>query len=142
MILQLQSVMCSLVFLQLQNNMLYQVDTARLASLARAKRGSLTLREAAEGITKSVGPVSVGTLLRVEQQRLPDLQVFLHFCNWLDVSPAQLLYCPSSPVAAPAESPSAMVARLLRADARLEPAMANVLAIMVEATYANLATHE
>lgn len=122
--------------------MLYQVDTARLALLVRAKRGDRTLREAAEEITKSVGPVSVGTLLRVEQQRLPDLPVFLHFCNWLDVSPAQLLYCPSSPMAATTETTAATVARLLRADARLEPAMANVLAIMVEATYTQLATHE
>ncbi|NML68098.1 XRE family transcriptional regulator [Hymenobacter sp. RP-2-7] len=122
--------------------MLYQVDTARLASLVRAKRGSQTLREAAEEITKAVGPVSVGTLLRVEQQRLPDLPVFLHFCNWLDVSPARLLYCSSSPMTAPAESTAATVARLLRSDSRLEPAMANVLAVMVEATYAQLATHE
>lgn len=122
--------------------MLYQVDTTRLASLVRAKRGSLTLREAAEEITKSVGPVSVGTLLRVEQQRLPDLPVFLHFCNWLEVSPAQLLYCPSSPAATPAETTAATVARLLRSDSRLEPAMASVLAIMVEATYTQLATHE
>ena len=122
--------------------MLYQVDAARLASLVRAKRGGQTLREAAEEITKSVVPVSVGTLLRVEQQRLPDLPVFLHFCNWLDVSPAQLLYCPSSPVAAPTESTAATVTRLLRTDARLEPAMANVLALMVEATYAQLTTHE
>ncbi|WP_324679874.1 hypothetical protein [Hymenobacter sp. GOD-10R] len=122
--------------------MLYQVDTARLASLVRAKRGGQTLREAAEEITKTVGPVSVGTLLRVEQQRMPDLPVFLHFCNWLNVSPARLLYCPSSPAAAPAESTAATVARLLRSDSRLEPAMANVLAIMVEATYTQLATHE
>nr|GFC00715.1 hypothetical protein [Tanacetum cinerariifolium] len=85
--------------------MLYQVDTARLASLVRAKRGGQTLREAAEEITKTVGPVSVGTLLRVEQQRMPDLPVFLHFCNWLNVSPARLLYCPSSPAAAPADWP-------------------------------------
>lgn len=122
--------------------MLYQVDTARLASLVRTKRGGQTLREAAEEITKSVGPVSVGTLLRVEQQHLPDLPVFLHFCNWLEVSPARLLYCPSSPVAVPAETTATTVTRLLRADARLEPAMANVLAIMVEATYAQFATHE
>lgn len=122
--------------------MLYQVDTQLLASLVRTKRGGQTLREAAEEISKTTGPVSVGTLLRVEQQRVPDLTVFVHFCNWLDVSPARLLYCPSSTVAVPAETTAAKVARLLRSDARLEPAMANVLAIMVEATYAQLATHE
>jgi hypothetical protein len=122
--------------------MLYQVDTALLALLVRTKRGSQTLREAAEEITKTIGPVSVGTVLRVEQQRVPDLPVFLHFCNWLDVSPARLLYCQSSTVAALTETTAATVARLLRADARLEQAMANVLAIMVEATYAQLAPHE
>ena len=74
--------------------MLYQVDTNLLASLVRKKRATLTLREAAAEISRAVGPVSVGTLLRVEQQHVPDLPVFLHFCNWLDVSPARLLYCP------------------------------------------------
>ena len=120
--------------------MLYQVDTQLLASLVRAKRGSQALREAAEEITKTVGPVSTGTLLRVEQQHVPDLPVFLHFCNWLAVSPARLLY--TKETTAPAETTAATVARLLRSDARLEPAMANVLAIMVEATYAHLAIHE
>jgi hypothetical protein len=122
--------------------MLYQVDTQLLASLVRAKRASQTLREAAEEITKTVGSVSVGTLLRVEQQHVPDLPVFLHFCNWLDMSPARLLYNTESTAAASAETTAATVARLLRSDARLEPAMANVLAIMVEATYAHLAIHE
>ena len=122
--------------------MLYQVDTTLLASLVRTKRSGQTLRETAEKITKSVGSVGVGTLLRVEQQRVPDLLVFLHFCNWLDVSPAQLLYCPSSPGLALTETTAATVAQLLRSDARLEPAMANVPAIMVEATYVQLATHE
>jgi transcriptional regulator with XRE-family HTH domain len=129
--------------------MLYQVDTQLLASLVRTKRAGQTLREAAEEITRTTGPVSVGTLLRVEQQRVPDLSVFLHFCNWLDVSPARLLYNPArllynteATAVAPAETTAATVARLLRSDARLEPAMANVLAIMVEATYAHLATHE
>jgi hypothetical protein len=122
--------------------MLYQVDIQLLASLVRAKRAGQTLREAAGEITKTIGPVSVGTLLRVEQQRVPDLPVFLHFCNWLDVAPARLLYYSSPAVAAPAETKAATVARLLRSDNRLEPAMANVLAIMVEATYAQLATHE
>ena len=122
--------------------MLYQVDTQLLASLVRAKRGSQTLREAAEEITKTVGPVSTGTLLRVEQRHVPDLPVFLHFCNWLAVSPARLLYSQTATTAAPAETTAATVARLLRSDARLEPAMANVLAIMVEATYAHLAIHE
>ena len=122
--------------------MLYQVDTGLLASLVRTKRATQTLREAAAEITRTVGPVSVGTLLRVEQQRVPDLPAFLHFCNWLDVSPARLLYCAAAPVAAPTETTAAAIARLLRSDRRLEPAMVNVLAIMVEATYAHLATHE
>jgi hypothetical protein len=122
--------------------MLHQVDTQLLASLVRAKRGSQTLREAAEEITKTTGPVSVGTLLRVEQERVPDLPVFLHFCNWLAVAPARLLYNTEATAAASAETTAVTVAWLLCSDARLEPAMANVLAIMVEATYAQLASHE
>lgn len=90
--------------------MLYQVDTGLLASLVRAKRATQTLREAAAEITRTIGPVSVGTLLRVEQQYVPDLPVFLHLCNWLDVSPARLLYCASAPVPAPAETTAATVA--------------------------------
>ena len=120
--------------------MTYRADTQILATLVRTKRAGQTLREAAAEITRTVGPVSVGTLLRVEQQQVPDLPVFLHFCNWLDVSPARLLYCPT-PATAPVETTAAVVARLPRSDKYLEPAMANVLAIMVEATYAHLATH-
>jgi hypothetical protein len=37
---------------------------------------------------------------------------------------------------------TARLASLVRADARLEPALANVLAMMVKATYTQLATHE
>lgn len=48
-------------------------------------------------------------------------------------------YCPV-PAAAPADGTAATVARMLRSDSRLGPATANVLAIMVEATYAQLAT--
>ncbi|MFD1470288.1 hypothetical protein ACFQ48_18825 [Hymenobacter caeli] len=121
--------------------MLYRVDTELLASLVRTKRAGQTLREAAEEITRTIVPVSVGTLLRVEQQKVPDLPVFLHLCNWLAVAPGRLLYGPS-PVTAATETTATTVVRLLRSDKRLEPAMANVLAIMIEATYAQLSAHE
>jgi hypothetical protein len=138
--LQLQNIGCPhRRFLQLQN-MLYRVDTELLASLVRTRRADQTLREAAEEITRTIGPVSVGTLLRVEQQKIPDLPVFLHFCNWLAVAPGQLLYGPA-PVAAANETTATTVVRLLRTDERLEPAMAKVLAILIEATYAQLSAH-
>lgn len=129
--------------------MAYLVDVELLAALVRKRRGTMTLREAAEAITGSAGPVSVATVLRVEQKKLPDLPVFLHLCNWLQVPPARLLYAvPPIPGAVAGdvgagtagETTAATVARLLRSDRRLEPAMANVLAIMIEATYAQLPT--
>lgn len=135
--------------------MAYLVDVELLASLVRKQRGTMTLREAAEAITHAAGPISSATVMRVEQKRLPDLPVFLHLCNWLQVPPARLLYSvPPAPRAAGdvaagdvvagdvvvSSDTAAAVVRLLRADKRLEPAMANVLAIMVEATYAQLAT--
>ena len=116
----------------------YQVDTALLASLVRNHRGTRTLREAADDIMRLVGSISPATLLRIEQGKLPDLPVFLHLCNWLDVSLACLLYS-TSPAPVPASDTAATVARLLRSDSRLAPAMANVLAVMVEATYTQLA---
>ena len=112
--------------------MLYQVDTELRASVVQKKRAGQTLREAgAETVT--IGPVSVGTLtlLRAEQQHVPDLPALRHFRNWLNASPS-----------VPIGTTAATVARRLHSHSHLAPAMATVLAMRVAAIHAHLATHE
>lgn len=60
-----------------------QLDTEKLASMLKAKRGSLGLR----GLAEEIGGVSASTLSRIEQGKLPDVDTFLRVCDWLEVSP-------------------------------------------------------
>lgn len=60
-----------------------QLDTEKLATILKKKRGSLGLR----GLAEEIGEVSASTLSRIEQGKLPDVETFLKICDWLEVSP-------------------------------------------------------
>jgi hypothetical protein len=67
--------------------MLYQLDIAALASRLRAKRAGRPLR----ALAQEIGNISPATLSRVEREAIPALPAFLLLCNWLEVSPADVL---------------------------------------------------
>ncbi|MBK8945439.1 MAG: helix-turn-helix transcriptional regulator [Ignavibacteriae bacterium] len=60
-----------------------QLDTEKLATMLKTKRGTLGLR----GLAYEIGGVSASTLSRIEQGKLPDIDTFLKVCEWLEVSP-------------------------------------------------------
>lgn len=58
------------------------IDTMKLASMMKSKRGSRGLRDAA----LEIGGVSASTLSRIEQGKLPDIDTYIRICSWLGVS--------------------------------------------------------
>jgi len=111
--------------------MRYQLNTQALAHFVRTKRARRPLRE----IAQEIGDISPATLSRVENEKAPDLLVFIHLCNWLAVAPGQFLVDQHAAVPPTADEPLTTITYLLRSDPRLDPTTANVLATMVEATY-------
>lgn len=114
--------------------MAYQLDTDRLAVLVRTKRAGRGLRELAE----EIGEVSPSTLSRLENGKTPDMTVFLRVCNWLQISPAELILDDSTSVEPSHDNTADQIDVLLRSDKTLDPSTANTLATIIKATYQNL----
>jgi transcriptional regulator with XRE-family HTH domain len=111
-----------------------EIDIHKLAALVRAKRGKRVLRETA----KEIGVVSVSTLSRVEQGKIPDLGTFLRLCHWLGVSPEHFVseYVQVDPhMPAPNISAPEMIVAHLRADRTLDPHTAEALSTMIRLAY-------
>ncbi len=68
---------------ELSRNLLWTWDLARLV---KAKRGTQSLRDIAPEVK-----VSAATLSRVEARREPDMVTFLRLCEWLGMSPNEVL---------------------------------------------------
>jgi transcriptional regulator with XRE-family HTH domain len=107
------------------------LDIEKLANLVRSKRSSCGLRK----IAKEIGNVSPSTISRVENGKIPDMDTFLALCDWLNVPPAELIKNTEDSKAL--ETPEAISIQL-RADKKLDPAIANVLASLVKVAYKDL----
>lgn len=111
-----------------------EIDIHKLAALIRVKRGKRGLREAA----KEIGDVSVSTLSRVEQGKIPDLGTFFRLCHWLGVSPEQFatdaLKVDGQETPPDISTPEMLVAHL-RADRTLDPHTAEALSTMIRLAY-------
>jgi len=111
-----------------------EIDIHKLASLVLAKRGKRGLRETA----KEIGDVSVSTLSRVEQGKIPDLGTFLRLCRWLGVSPEQFTsggQQGNANTPAPTPSTQEIIVAHLRADRTLDPHTAEALSTMIRLAY-------
>lgn len=111
------------------------LDIERLASLVRSKRGSRGLREAAQ----EIGNVSPSTISRVENGKTPDMDTFLALCNWLEIPAAELIKNTEDEEVL--DTPEAITIQL-RADKKLDPAIANALASLVKAAYKDLSQNK
>jgi transcriptional regulator with XRE-family HTH domain len=111
------------------------LDIERLASLVRNKRGSRGLRETA----KEIGNVSPSTISRVENGKTPDMDTFLALCNWLEIPAAELIKNTEDEKVL--DTPEAITIQL-RADKKLDPAIANALASLVKAAYKDLSQNK
>lgn len=60
---------------------------SELAARVRNKRANKGLREAA----RELGNVRPSTISQVENGKTPDMDTFLALCNWLGVSPSELI---------------------------------------------------
>ncbi len=107
------------------------LNAEKLANLVRSKRGTRGLRETA----KEIGNVSPSTISRIEKGKTPDMDTFLALCEWLEVSPAELIQ--NTEEEKELDTPEA-IAIQLRADKNLDPAIANALASLVKAAYPDL----
>lgn len=67
-----------------------ELDITWLVSLVKARRGALSLRDAAAQIEAQGGDISPSTLSRVENGKDPDFLTFLMLCDWLNVPAASL----------------------------------------------------
>lgn len=59
------------------------LNTDLLASMLKSKRGNKGLR----AISAEIGNVSISTLSRIEQGKIPNVDTFIKICSWLDASP-------------------------------------------------------
>lgn len=106
------------------------VDLDRLAALVKAKRNERGLRDTAQ----EIGDVSPSTLSRVENGKMTDMETFLRLCDWLEISPNELIKDAKDEQPPSISTPDA-IALHLRADSRLDPAEARLLERMFKAAY-------
>ena len=103
-----------------------RLDLARLGTMLRERRGSLSLRQAA-----AEASVSFSTFSRVESGSQPDLTSFMLLCAWLGVPPSDFF----APIA-PREQTSVDAAiSHLSSDPRLAPDAAGKIAEMLLTMY-------
>jgi len=109
------------------------IDIDKLAQLVKSKRGSKNLREIALEIKNEVGEVSISTLSRIEQGKLPDLSTYMKICEWLNVSPEEFTLNLEKKEKTHKEE----IFFHLRADQSLSPEVSETLTKMIEIAYNN-----
>lgn len=106
------------------------IDVDRLAAMVKAKRGERGLRD----IAKQIGEVSPSTLSRVENGKMTDMETFLRLCDWLKISPNELIKDAKDEEPPSISTPDA-IALHLRADPKLDSTEARLLEKMFKAAY-------
>lgn len=101
-----------------------------LGRMLRARRGKLSLRQAADD-----AGVSFSTFSRVEAGSQPDLTTFTRLCAWLKVAPSRFF----SPVAEREIAPLDLAIAHLRSDPRLPGDAAEKIGAVLRDLYAALA---
>lgn len=106
-----------------------QLDMNLLIAHLRARRGEVGLREAAV----QIGEISPATLSRIENGKVPDMEVFLRLCDWMGLAPEVFLKRDDQPK--PQLGTPEMIEAHLRADRELDETTAEAIAHMVKAAY-------
>jgi transcriptional regulator with XRE-family HTH domain len=106
-----------------------RVDMDLFTAYLKARRGEMGLREAAH----QIGDISPATLSRIENGRVPDMDVFLRLCDWIGLPPETVLSREDAP-SETASTPEVIEAHL-RADRTLDESTAEAIARMVKAAY-------
>ena len=106
------------------------LNTELLASMLKAKRGKIGLRIVAEAING----VSVATLSRIEQGKVPDVDTFIRLCHWLDVPTDTFVARTDQREASEIDNQQTIVAHL-RADRELDGETVQMLVKLVNLAY-------
>jgi transcriptional regulator with XRE-family HTH domain len=107
-----------------------QLDMELLTAYLKARRGEMGLREAVQ----QIGDISPATLSRIENGRVPDIEVFLRLCDWIGIPPETFLKRETEVATTP--KTTEVIEAHLRADRNLDEAAAEAIANMVKAAYA------
>ncbi|MCH8127783.1 helix-turn-helix transcriptional regulator [candidate division KSB1 bacterium] len=109
-----------------------EVNTLLLATKLKNKRGRRGLRE----VAKEIGGVSASTLSRIEQGKLPDLEIFFKICNWLKINPEMFMSnSKKSNFTKDKETTQDKIEVHLRADKTLSKDTAEALIKMIDLAY-------
>lgn len=107
-----------------------QLDVTELGRLVRERRGSTSLRAAA-----NEAGVSFSTLSRVEAGAQPDLASFAQICAWLGVPPSRFF----GPIAVREVQPLELAISHLRHDPNLDAAARSSISTVLTEMYKSLA---
>src|SRR5258706_6412809 len=107
-----------------------QLDMELFTAYVKARRGEMGLREAVQ----QIGDISPATLSRIENGRVPDMDVFLRLCDWIGVPAETFLKREMDSRTLP--KTTEVTEAHLRADRNLDGATAEAIAKMVKAAYA------
>jgi transcriptional regulator with XRE-family HTH domain len=105
------------------------IDIDKLSKMVRERRGAMNLKEA----TKEIGDISISTLSRVEQGKIPDLNTFILLCDWLNINQEEFTVGYTNISTDHKED----ILYHLRADSTLSKDVAEALKKMIEIAYAN-----
>ena len=102
-------------------------DVQKFAAHVRTKRGAQSLRE----VVGEVKGVSISTLSRIENGKIPDMETFLHICDWLDASPDDFMRSEPTPQELK-RSTLEQILLLLRMDTSLDAEVVEALAVLLQ----------
>lgn len=105
------------------------IDIVKLSQMVKSRRGNKNLRD----VAAELGNVSISTLSRIEQGKVPDLDTFLKICEWLGVTPSDF----TSEASVSEGDHKTKVLYHLRVDRNLDPEIVESIAKMIEFAYDN-----
>lgn len=106
-----------------------KINIEKFAQLVKNKRGKTNLRD----IANEIGNVSISTLSRIEQGKIPDLSTFIKICEWLEVTPNEFALNTEKKKRGHKEE----IFFHLRADQSLSQDVSDALTKMIEIAYKN-----
>ena len=106
-----------------------QLDMDLFTAYLKSRRGAMGLREA----VLDIGDISPATLSRIENGRIPDMDVFLRLCDWIGL-PAETFLKREADISDAPKTIEVIEAHL-RADRNLDSDAAEAIAKMVKAAY-------
>lgn len=110
--------------------MMTTLNTELLATMLKEKRGKTGLRT----VSEEIEGVSVATLSRIEQGKIPDVDTFIKICRWLGVPTDTFVVRDQSETISHLDNQQSIVAHL-RADRELDPETIQMLVKLVNLAY-------